>query len=301
MTGVVVGLIAGLLGLVALTVVVVRLRRAVHELDARLAALDAPLPATPVAGRPLVEGLPPGIPAPPFTLPSLSGGTETLETLCAANRPMVLIFWNPDALACAALLPEIAGWQREYASAITVSVVGHGSPDDLRAAIGDTTVAHVLVDRTGEVAPRYHVWATPTGVLVHMDGTIGSPLAVSGEATRNLIAMVAGVPPKRVAPARTAEAAVFWLRGGHPQKSAFVHDELLPDGSMVLYHASRQKILTLNTTGALIWECCDGAHTFSQIVSEVREVFPEAPEIERDVATLLRQLFEQRMIDPAQT
>jgi hypothetical protein len=66
---------------------------------------------------------------------------------------------------------------------------------------------------------------------------------------------------------------------------------------MVLYHSSRQKILTLNATGALIWECCDGAHDLAQIVSEVQEVFPDASAVERDVGTLLRQLFENRMID----
>src|SRR4029077_8546518 len=98
--------------------------------------------------------------------------------------------------------------------------------------------------------------------------------------------MVTGVPAPRVAPAGTAETAVFWLRGGRPQKKVFVHDEFLPDGSMVLYHSSRQKIVTLNVTGALIWECCDGAHDFSQIVREVREVFPDASAIERDVGTL---------------
>jgi peroxiredoxin len=301
MIGIVAGLVVGLIGLVALTVVVVRLRHEVQGLHTRFAMRDVPSPAAPVADRALVEGLPPGLPAPPFTLPNLGGGTETLETLSAAHRPIVLIFWNPDALACAALLPEIAGWQRDHASAITVAVIGRGSASDLRAAIGDTAVAHLLVDREGEVAPRYQVWAAPTAVFVHVDGTIGSPLAVGGEAARNLIAMVTGVPTKRITPARTAQAAVFWLRGGHPRKSSFVHDELLPDGSMVLYHSSRQKIMTLNTTGALIWECCDGAHAFSQIVSEVREVFPNAPEIERDVATLLRQMFEQRMIDSVQS
>ena len=67
---------------------------------------------------------------------------------------------------------------------------------------------------------------------------------------------------------------------------------------MVLYHTWRQKIMTLNPTGALIWECCDGEHDLAMIVREVRDVYPDARHIDEDVPALLRQLHENRMIDP---
>ncbi len=60
----------------------------------------------------------------------------------------------------------------------------------------------------------------------------------------------------------------------HPRKGESVTDELLADGSMMLFHAGRQELLTLNSTAALVWECCDGEHDFAAIVAEVQEVFP---------------------------
>jgi hypothetical protein len=80
------------------------------------------------------------------------------------------------------------------------------------------------------------------------------------------------------------------------RKAAAVQDELLADGSMVLYHAGTQRIVTLNPTAALIWEYCDGAHTASMIAGEVRAVFPDATAPEEDVLRLLRDLREQEMI-----
>lgn len=78
--------------------------------------------------------------------------------------------------------------------------------------------------------------------------------------------------------------------GGCPRKDPAVHDELLHDGSMVLYHTGHRQVLTLNPTAALVWECCDGAHDPAALAAEVRDVFPDAPAPERDVRALLDQL-----------
>ncbi|MHB8647718.1 MAG: PqqD family protein [Thermomicrobiales bacterium] len=75
-----------------------------------------------------------------------------------------------------------------------------------------------------------------------------------------------------------------------------MHDELLPDGSMVLYHSCLHQIMTLNPTAALIWECCDGAHTLAMIEREVRDVFPDAPHLEADILALLQDLIDRGMI-----
>ena len=79
-------------------------------------------------------------------------------------------------------------------------------------------------------------------------------------------------------------------------KAASVQDELLADGSMVLYHAGTQRIVTLNPTAALIWEYCDGAHTVPMIADELRAVFPDETKTEADILRLLRDLREQGMI-----
>jgi hypothetical protein len=69
-----------------------------------------------------------------------------------------------------------------------------------------------------------------------------------------------------------------------------VSDELLEDGSLILYNGHRQEALTLNGTGALVWECCDGDHDVAAIVEELRELFPGAPGIGGDVRDLLARL-----------
>ena len=81
-----------------------------------------------------------------------------------------------------------------------------------------------------------------------------------------------------------------------PTKAAGVLDELLADGSMVLFSPQGQQIITLNPTAALIWECCDGAHTLAAIAGEVREVFPDAPTVEREIGALLGELHVKGMV-----
>ena len=84
--------------------------------------------------------------------------------------------------------------------------------------------------------------------------------------------------------------------GERPQKSACVMDELLPDGSMVLYHTCHKEIMTLNPTAALTWECCDGMHSIAMIAEELHAVFPDAGDIVADVLTLLRDLVDRGMV-----
>lgn len=86
------------------------------------------------------------------------------------------------------------------------------------------------------------------------------------------------------------------MTGTKPRKAATTDDELLPDGSMILFDAERQELLTLNPTAALVWECCDGEHDLAAIVAEVREVFPGAPAIAADVRAALAQFRERGML-----
>ena len=81
-----------------------------------------------------------------------------------------------------------------------------------------------------------------------------------------------------------------------PQKAGCVRDEPLADGGMVLYQTCTQQLMTLNPTAALIWECCDGTLSIPRIVAEVREVFPDTPQVEDDVLRLLQELLANGMI-----
>lgn len=84
-----------------------------------------------------------------------------------------------------------------------------------------------------------------------------------------------------------------------PLKDGCVHDELLPDGSMVLYNGCRHQMLTLNPTGAFVWEYCDGQFDVDAIIAELRGVFPEAGSIDVDVRQTLDALLHAGMIAPA--
>jgi hypothetical protein len=82
----------------------------------------------------------------------------------------------------------------------------------------------------------------------------------------------------------------------HPRKNSRVMDELLADGSMVLFHTASRQLMTLNPTAALIWEYCDGTHTETSITSELLALFPDAPTVAGDVNAVLRDLRARGML-----
>jgi hypothetical protein len=96
--------------------------------------------------------------------------------------------------------------------------------------------------------------------------------------------------------ATIAEASAEPSGGERPKKHGCVSEELLSDGGMVLYHSCRQQLMTLNATAALVWECCDGAHSLAMIAQELRDVFPDAPTIEEDVLAVLQEFIARAMI-----
>ena len=95
--------------------------------------------------------------------------------------------------------------------------------------------------------------------------------------------------PRGIGSAAPPESAPW---GEKPRKAPEIHDELLPDGSMIVFHTGHQDVLTFNPTAALVWECCDGEHDQEAIVAEVRALFPAAPDPAQDVRDLLQQLHE---------
>jgi hypothetical protein len=82
----------------------------------------------------------------------------------------------------------------------------------------------------------------------------------------------------------------------YPKKDPAVRDELLADGTMVLFHTASRQLMTLNQTAALVWEYCDGAHNRAGIVSEVQSVFSTAATVSGDVDDILRELQNRGMI-----
>lgn len=164
-----------------------RLLLRMDKLESRLdAAGVAPVPAP---AQP-VRGLLVGNPAPEFELPLVFGGTLTLEALCAKAKPVLLIFSDPDCGPCKALMPDIRHWQRQYANKLTLALISRGT---VEANLGKSAEV-VLLQHDREVAEAYQTYGTPGAVLVHPDGTIGSPLVMGTDAIKALVAHTTGTP-----------------------------------------------------------------------------------------------------------
>jgi thiol-disulfide isomerase/thioredoxin len=177
-----------------------RLLLRIEDLEARFATRGVPLAAEwmQAAARPML-GLPRGAPAPTFRLESHYGDADTLEALRAASKPIVLVFSDPNCKACAALLPEIGCWQRDYASAVTIALISRRAPTLNRGEMTEIGLTHVLLQQRDEVAKAYEVVGTPSAVLVYPDGTIGSSVSEGPDAIRDLVARTVGLSTPAIA------------------------------------------------------------------------------------------------------
>jgi peroxiredoxin len=128
-----------------------------------------------------------GSQAPNFQLRTLDGGKVTLDGLRGDGRAVMLLFVEPDCGPCSALLPDIARWQTEYAPSISFALISSGSAKANRAKIGGSAVTQVLLQSNFEVAEAYQVSGTPSAVIVHPTGILGSPLAGGPDQIRALL------------------------------------------------------------------------------------------------------------------
>jgi len=161
------------------------------------AATPADVPAQPAAGLPV------GSRAPEFRLDGLRGETLTLDALLAANKPVLLLFTHPNCGPCQALMPDVGGWQQQYASLLSLAVISEGVAEDNRAKATEHGITQVLLQRNREVADAYQAYGTPAAVVVRPDGTIGSPLALGPDGIRALVTQTLS-PAEMPAPAYPA-------------------------------------------------------------------------------------------------
>lgn len=206
-----------------------RLLLRIEALEARLTGGSAALPA-PVPG----VGLPLGTPAPSFSLSSLQGDTLTLEALRAAGKPVVLAFVDPDCGPCTALLPDLARWQHDYMGKLTLVLVSRGTLEANRGKTAEHGITHVLVQKDREVSQAYQAYGTPSAVVVHPDGTVGSGLAQGAEQIKSLVAVTVGLPALAPLPLVTAlngngNGGVSPSRPGAPQVGDPAPPLSLPD------------------------------------------------------------------------
>src|SRR3954447_8078913 len=124
------------------------------------------------APEPEPEGLPAGTTAPGFALTDVRGGTQTLDSLRALGRPVLLQFTDLSCAPSREFLPSVARWQTALAERVTIAIVVSGNLGD-RAEWDGYGIANVLLD-SGEVIDAFRVLGTPSSVGVWPDGTIAA-------------------------------------------------------------------------------------------------------------------------------
>ncbi len=168
--------------------------RLMLRIEALEAKMTGTVPAAPAPAPQPVAGLPVGAKVPGFKLSGLYGETLTLDALRAADKPVMLVFSDPGCGPCNALSPDVAKWQREYGSKLTIATISRGTVEVNRAKSTEHGLTHVLLQEDREVAQAYEVYGTPGAVLINPDGTIGSPLALGADAIRRLVEQTVMVP-----------------------------------------------------------------------------------------------------------
>lgn len=263
--------------------------------DAAIRQLLAPLvlptvdtrPAAQTAAQAAPVPLVPQSAAPAFALTDLDGGALTLDTF--GDRQRLVLFWNPSCGYCQRMLPDLKSWEANAgAEHARLLVISTGTVEANRA-LG--LRAPIALDPDGfGIARAYGVQGTPSAALIDAHGRLAAEIAVGAPAILELL----GRAPA-AAPSVADEPIVDLPDDAKPMKERCVHDELLADGSMVLYNACRNQVMTLNPTAALVWEYCDGDHGVDAIAAELREVFPHARDARHDVLVVLRDLVKSGM------
>lgn len=118
-------------------------------------------------------GLSIGEPAPPFSLPDLTGRPVDLAGF--AGKKILLLFWNPTCGFCSQMLPDLKAWEGGRPNeAPQLLVVSTGTID--ARAMGLKSA--VILDKDFGVGQRFGANGTPSAVLIDADGRIASELAV---------------------------------------------------------------------------------------------------------------------------
>jgi methylamine dehydrogenase accessory protein MauD len=143
---------------------------------------------SPAPSRTPVLGLPVGSLAPKFSLSQLDGKELTLDGLRSTGKPVLLLFTDPDCGPCEALMPQVAAWQRENASRMSIVLASRGLQKKNQALLRKHGIKNILLQNDREVSLQYQAYGTPSAVLIRPDGTIGSPLAGGADAITSLVA-----------------------------------------------------------------------------------------------------------------
>jgi radical SAM protein with 4Fe4S-binding SPASM domain len=69
------------------------------------------------------------------------------------------------------------------------------------------------------------------------------------------------------------------------------------DEEVVIYNPETRGIHGLNPTAAFVWDLCDGSRTVAEIAQELQAIYPDAPDVCKDVEQTLRELLSLGLIE----
>lgn len=112
------------------------------------------------------------VPAPDFTLDTLSGGSMTLSSF--QGKPVLLNFWALNCPPCREEMPFLDAAAAQYAGQVVVLAVDIGDSQDNIASYFDnaTLTMTVPMDVQGIAAASYSVGYTPTTFLIDSNGVV---------------------------------------------------------------------------------------------------------------------------------
>ena len=229
--------------------------RLLLRLEALESAVESGTPIThqaPVNSQ-AAHGLPVGTPAPSFALSDVYGARVALEALKSPGKSILLLFTDPGCGPCNALLPEIGRWQQEHDKRLTLAVVTRGGIEANRPKSEEHGIRHVFIQENREIAEAFQATMTPAAVLLRPDLTIGSPLAVGGDAIRRLVAQAVEIP----IPARTLPVLSGNVNGngnGNGMPKGLLH-EPVPDVTLTTLDGAEVALrsFTSEPTALLFW------------------------------------------------
>jgi peroxiredoxin len=133
------------------------------------------------------DGLEPGVKAPEFVLPDLSGKKRSLSSFL--DKRVLLVFSDPNCGPCDALAPDLVRLHREYLSdGLRVVMVSRGDPAANQAKAQKHEYPFpVLLQKQWEISQQFAMFATPIAYLIDTDGVVASPVAVGKDAILGLV------------------------------------------------------------------------------------------------------------------
>jgi peroxiredoxin len=125
------------------------------------------------------EGLEPGTPAPPFTLPDLAGSKVSLEDY--RGSPLLLLFSDPSCGPCDSVARELAALSREREE-LAIMAVSRGDLEANRRKAEEQGIEFPVVLQNGwRVSKQYGIFATPVAFLIDEKGVIATRVAKGRE------------------------------------------------------------------------------------------------------------------------